>query len=75
MLEAFRQSLAIRLAAIYTVVFAAGAAALFGILYWVLAHSLEERDRAAVEQRAANYAGAYEQGGALALRARLNADP
>ena len=75
MLEAFRQSLAIRLAAIYTLVFAAGAAALFGILYWVLAHSLEERDRAAVEQRAANYAQAYEQGGAIALRARLAADP
>ena len=52
MLEAFRQSLAIRLAAIYALVFAAGAAALFGILYWILAHSLEERDRAAVELRA-----------------------
>jgi signal transduction histidine kinase len=75
MLEAFRQSLAIRLAAIYSLVFAAGAAALFGILYWVLAHSLEERDRAAVEERAGNYAQAYEQGGALALRARLAADP
>ncbi len=75
MLEAFRQSLAIRLAAIYTLVFAAGAAALFGILYWILAHSLEERDRAAVELRAGNYAQAYEQGGAIALRARLSADP
>jgi len=74
MLEAFRQSLAIRLAAIYALVFAAGAAALFGILYWVLAHSLEERDRAAVEQRAETYALAYEQGGAFALRARLSAD-
>jgi signal transduction histidine kinase len=75
MLEAFRQSLAIRLAAIYSLVFAAGAAALFGILYWILAHSLEERDRAGVEQRAENYAQAYEQGGAMALRARLGADP
>src|ERR1035438_5194291 len=75
MLERFRQSLAIRLAAIYTLVFAAGAAALFGVLYWVLAHSLEERDRAAVEQRAEAYARAYEQGGAFALRDRLGADP
>jgi signal transduction histidine kinase len=74
MLESFRQSLAIRLAAIYSVVFAAGAAALFGFLYWMLAHSLEARDRAAVELRAAEYALAYEQGGALALRERLSAD-
>ena len=74
MLESFRQSLAIRLAAIYSAVFAAGACALFGILYWFLAQSLEARDRAAVELRAGEYAQAYEQGGALALRARLNAD-
>jgi signal transduction histidine kinase len=75
MLEAFRQSLAIRIAAIYSLVFAAGAAALFGVLYWTLAHSLEARDRAAVEGRAEAYAQAYEQGGALSLRARLSADP
>jgi signal transduction histidine kinase len=74
MLEEIRQSLAVRLAAIYTVVFAAGAAALFGILYWVLALSLEARDRAAVEQRAETYAQAYEQGGAFALRSRLGSD-
>jgi signal transduction histidine kinase len=74
MLESFRQSLAIRLAAIYSLVFAAGAAALFGVLYWILAHSLEARDREAVELRAAQFALAYEQGGALALRERLNAD-
>jgi len=74
MLERFRQSLAIRLAAIYALVFAAGAAALFGVLYWVLARSLEARDRASVELRAEDFARAYERGGALALRERLNAD-
>jgi signal transduction histidine kinase len=74
MLEGFRQSLAIRLAALYAAVFAAGAAALFGVLYWVLAHSLEARDRAAVEMRAGEFARAYEQGGPGALRDRLNAD-
>jgi signal transduction histidine kinase len=74
MLEAFRQSLAMRLAALYAAVFAAGAAALFGVLYWVLAHSLEARERAAVELRAEEYARAYEQGGPGALRDRLNAD-
>jgi len=74
MLESLRQSLAIRLAATYCAVFAAGACALFGVLYWILAHSLEARDRAAVELRAGEYAQAYGQGGALALRERLNAD-
>ncbi|HMD62194.1 MAG TPA: ATP-binding protein [Opitutaceae bacterium] len=74
MLERFRQSLAIRLGALYALVFAAGASALFGVLYWVLAHSLEARDREAVEMRAANLARAYELGGALAVRERLDAD-
>jgi signal transduction histidine kinase len=74
MLERFRQSLAIRLAAVYALVFAAGAAALFGVLYWVLARSLEARDRASVELRAEDFARAYERGGALALRERLNSD-
>jgi signal transduction histidine kinase len=74
MLESFRQSLAIRLAALYSLVFAAGAVALFGVLYWILARSLEARERAAVELRAGEYAQAYEQGGALGLRERLNSD-
>jgi signal transduction histidine kinase len=74
MLEAFRQSLAMRLAALYAAVFAAGAAALFGVLYWVLAHSLEARERAAVELRAEEFAQAYGRGGPGALRDRLNAD-
>ncbi|MGA2016123.1 MAG: ATP-binding protein [Opitutaceae bacterium] len=74
MLERFRQSLAIRLAAVYALVFAAGAAALFGTLYWVLARSLEAREREAVELRAGNLARAYELGGAVAVRESLDAD-
>jgi len=74
MLERFRQSLAIRLAAIYALVFAAGASALFGSLYWALARSLEAREREAVELRAGNLARAYELGGAVAVRGSLDAD-
>lgn len=74
MTEPVRHSLAIRLAATYALVFAAGATAIFGVLYWVLARSLEARERAAVELRAGEFALAYEQGGAPALRERLNAD-
>src|SRR5208283_3005972 len=72
MLERFRQSLAIRLAAIYALVFAAGASALFGSLYWALARSLEAREREAVELRAGNLARAYELGGAVAVRESLD---
>jgi signal transduction histidine kinase len=74
MLERIRQSLAIRLAAIYALVFALGATALFGFMYWLLANSLEARDRSAVEVRAENLARAYETGGALAIRQRLESD-
>src|SRR5579863_190831 len=74
MLERLRQSLAIRLAAMYALVFALGAAALFGFMYWLLALSLEARDRDALEVRAENLARAYEGGGALAVRQRLESD-
>ena len=53
MLERLRQSLALWLAVQYAIVFALSAAILFGVLYWVLARALEERDQAVVEQRAA----------------------
>lgn len=75
MLDAFRQSLAVRLAVLYAVVFAAAASALFGVLYWALARSLESRERAAVEARAEQYARSYEEGGPGRLREVLSADP
>jgi len=75
MLDRLRQSLALRLAGLYTLVFALGACALFGVLYWLLAGALEARDRAAVEQRTADLAGAYSLGGPSAISARLHNDP
>jgi signal transduction histidine kinase len=74
MLEGFRQSLAGRLAALYALVFAAGAAALFAVLYFILSRELERRDRDAMGQRAESYAAAYEAGGAFALRAVIASD-
>ena len=74
MLRRLRQSLAIRLAAFYTVAFAVGACVLFGVLYVILARALEARDRDAVERRAESFARAYEAGGAAALRATLSSD-
>jgi signal transduction histidine kinase len=74
MLDRFRQSLAFRLAALYTAAFAVGACLLFGVLYYILARSLESRDRAALELRAQSYAEAYMQGGPFLLRERISTD-
>lgn len=71
MLERLRQSLALRLGVQYALVFALGAAALFGVLYWVLSRSLLEREKLAVERQATAFADAYEFGGIQALRARV----
>ncbi len=74
MLERLRQSLALRLALQYALVFAIGAAVLFSALYWFLADALESRERTAVERRVTALAEAYEVGGLSALRAELTLD-
>ncbi|MBE7540138.1 MAG: HAMP domain-containing histidine kinase [Opitutaceae bacterium] len=72
MLERLRQSLALRLAIQYALVFAVGAAVLFSALYLFLADALESRDRAAVERRVSMLAETYELGGLSALRADIS---
>ena len=62
MFKRLRQSLALWLVVQYALVFAASATILFGVLYWVLARALEERDQAIVERRAAVLARAYADG-------------
>ena len=74
MLDRLRQSLALRLAVQYALVFAIGAAVLFCALYLLLADALESRERAAVERRAGILAETYEMGGLSALRADLTQD-
>src|SRR6185436_6005731 len=72
MLERLRQSLAFRLAIQYTLVFALGAAVLFGALYWRLTTVLVARDQAEVESRATELAAIYNYGGVGRLRQRLD---
>jgi len=72
MLEKLRQSLALWLAVQYALVFAVSAIILFGVLYWLLARSLEERDQAVVERRAAALARAYADGQLGAVVERFN---
>jgi len=71
MLKRFRQSLAFRLGALYAGLFALGAAAVFALLYWLLAYGLEARERVAVERYVEEYARTYERGGPGALRRQL----
>ena len=70
--ERLRQSLALWLAVQYALVFALSATILFGVLYWVLARALEERDQAVVEQRAAVLARAYADAQLGGVVERLN---
>jgi signal transduction histidine kinase len=74
MLDRLRQSLALRLAVPYALVFALGAAALFAELYYLLGNALEHRDQAAIEKRAQVLADGYEFGGPALLRTRLEND-
>jgi signal transduction histidine kinase len=71
MVDRVRQSLALRLAVQSSLVFALGAAAIFGALYWVLSAALENREREGVERRAEIYAAAYDLGGAALLRRQI----
>ena len=74
MLDRLPQSLALRLAALYALVFALGAAALFGVLYWSLANAFDARERAALEKRVQEFAETLERSGPSGLVARIKND-
>lgn len=74
MLERLRQSLALRLAFRYALLFAFGSALLFGSLYWLLAEALDSRERAALIEQTRELAGAFERGSLPSLRARVEGD-
>jgi signal transduction histidine kinase len=74
MLERLRQSLALRLAIQYALVFALGAAVLFGVLYWLLARALDGRERAALVRQTEEFAAAFERGAMVGLRTRVDND-
>ena len=74
MLDRLRQSLALRLAVQYALVFALGTAALFGLLYWVLGEALQASEQAYVERRAEILATVYELRGVPGVESMSN-DP
>jgi signal transduction histidine kinase len=74
MLERLRQSLALRLAVQYALVFVFGAAVLFGVTYWALGDSLQRREQANVERRGEVLATVYELRGTAGVD-NLSTDP
>ncbi|MDO8539703.1 MAG: HAMP domain-containing sensor histidine kinase [Opitutaceae bacterium] len=74
MSERLRQSLALRLAIQYALVFALASGVLFTALYWVLADALEQRDSDAVGRRAEILAAAYDFRGLAGLQSQAAAD-
>ncbi len=68
------RSIALRLGLWQALLFAAASAATFITAYQLLAKSLEERERDALEARAAEYVGAFARGGVNAVRAVLESE-
>jgi signal transduction histidine kinase len=74
MFDRVHQSLALRLAVQYALVFAFSSALLFGALYWTLAEALQARQQADVQARATELMTLYEYGGPANLQRRLQRD-
>lgn len=75
MLDRLRQSLALRLAVQYAVVFAVSAGALFAVLYVVLANAWDARERAAIDRRVEDFAAAFSRAGMAGVISRITTEP
>lgn len=75
MLERLRQSLALRLAAQYALVFALSSGVLFGVLYWTLAEALNARELAGLERQVRSLADAFTRGAPVDVIARVKNNP
>ncbi len=75
MLKRLRQSLALRLAAQYALVFALCVGGLFGVLYWSLASALNARELAALERQVRSLADAFGRGLPADVIARVKNNP
>ncbi len=74
-LPRLRQSLALRLAAQYALVFALSSGILFGVLYWTLAESLNARELAGLERQVRSLADAFTRGAPVDVIARVKNNP
>lgn len=67
-------SVALRLSVWFGTLFAVGFTAIFALLYWLLARSLEASEYEALQLRLRQYAGIYELGGVRGLQQRVLED-
>jgi signal transduction histidine kinase len=74
MFERLRQSLALRLALQYALVFAVGTGLLFGVLYWILADALNQRELAALERQVRSLASTFTRSTPANFVARVKSD-
>jgi signal transduction histidine kinase len=68
------RSLAVRLGLWHAALFGVGAAVVFGAVYFLLARTLDAREREALEVRVAEYADAFANGGVPGVRALLESE-
>lgn len=73
-LNRLRRSLAVRLSGWFALLFTVGFTAIFALLYWTLARSLDTRDSEALELRLQQYADIYAANGLGGLRERVAED-
>jgi len=72
--ERTHRSLAVRLSVWFATLFTVGFVAIFALLYWLLARSLEAAEYEALQLRLRQYAGIYEISGVSGLRMRVAED-
>ncbi len=72
--ERTHRSLAVRLSVWFAMLFTVGFVAIFALLYWLLARSLEAAEYEALQLRLRQYAGIYEISGVNGLRQRVAED-
>ena len=73
-LDRLRRSLAVRLSLWFSLLFTVGFSAIFALLYWTLARSLDTRDAEALQLRLQQYADIYAASGLDGLRVRVAED-
>jgi len=72
LLKRFGRSFSLRLSLWYTSIFILSAAALFLLVYWLLATALQRKDREVIESHLKEYAAIYQSSGVSALRSWIS---
>ena len=70
-LERLRRNIGVRLGLWYALIFSISGAALFGLVYYLFAAAVAEKEREILEERLQEYAAIYQGGGARALQSWL----